>query len=146
MSLSITMKLNSTPLKFFFSEDGPTRESFARICLLWNTSISRQSSLKFTCQSLQADTKKEASRKLTAQLWKDSQILWWWRAETVVKNNWQSELSNRLWKSSPWLPERIHCKCSSTPSLLVVPEKTPPESEPVVLSEDKPLTSPHWEE
>ena len=122
------------------------RVSYARTCHLWNTSMWRLSKLRFTCHSLPADTKREASRKLTAQLLRDSLTRWWWKEETTVRSNTLSEQSSRLWNSFTWSLERILYKFLSMHSPPVVPEKTPPESEAVVWLEDRQSTCPHLEE
>ena len=120
--------------------------SLARTCHSKLTSTWKQLRLKFSYLTPQADIKREVSKRLHAQLLKDSSMVLWARVETVVKSNLPSELLSKLLKFVTLLLEKTHSKFLSMLFQMEVPEKTQPESVPVVSSEDKQSTSHHWEE
>lgn len=131
----------NTPLSQNSLEDGHTKVSSAKTFHSWLTWTSKHRRLKSSCPSLLVDIKREASKKWTAQLLSASSTPSWWRVETVVRSNWQSEPWSKPWKSFIFKPVWTPSKFSSTPSLTVVPEKTQPESVLVVSLEDKLSTS-----
>ena len=127
-------------------EDGPMRESSAKTSHLWNMSTLRQSRPRSSSHSLPEDTKRDHSKRWTAQLLKDWKTLWWWKAETTGKSNLPWELWSKPWRSFTLSLELTLSKSWLMLLLMEELEKIPPESEAVVWSEDKLWTSLHWEE
>ena len=101
---------------------------------------------KYSCHTLLVVIKREVSKKSIAQLLNVSWTLSWWREETVVRNKTLSEQWSKPWKSFIFWLEKILYKFLLMPFPTEVPEKTLPELEPVVSSEDKQSTFPQLEE
>ena len=102
---------------------------------------------KCTSHTPPVDTKRRDLARSIAQSPKDS----WtcsWSVLTVkmVRSNRLSESSDKLSRSFTSSPVKTHLKSCSRLSHKEEPERTQPELDQEVPSEDKPLMSPQWEE
>ena len=83
--------------------------------------------------------RRKDSKRSTAQSPRDSSTsLWSERAPTMVRSNWQSELSSRPLRSSICSLIRTHWRSSLRLSCREEPERTQQESDPAVPSGVKP--------
>ena len=111
-----------------------------------STLPSKLLNLKFLSHTLLVDIKFWNSERHNAQLWRDWSMPSCSTAEIAVKNKRLASSSNKLSSLSTSWQARTLWECSSKLSRTEAQERTPKESEKVVLLRDNPSMSPPWEE